>query len=107
MPIQNNLSTTFKRMCLNTIPFYSILFCPLCFHTVCVSLSATAKVQFNWRDALELDGQLTEEEVMIRDSFRDYCQDKLMPRILMANRHERKAAHGYLKPPSNNYLPLR
>lgn len=48
-------------------------------------------MQFNWRDALDLDGQLTEEEVMIRDSFRDYCQDKLMPRILMANRHERKA----------------
>lgn len=52
---------------------------------------ASAKVQFNWRDALNLEGQLTEEEVMIRDSFRDYCQDKLMPRILMANRHERKA----------------
>ncbi|KAJ8404156.1 hypothetical protein AAFF_G00339290 [Aldrovandia affinis] len=46
------------------------------------------KVQFNWRDALELEGQLTEEEVMIRDSFRTYCQEKLMPRILMANRHE-------------------
>nr|XP_029506949.1 glutaryl-CoA dehydrogenase, mitochondrial-like [Oncorhynchus nerka] len=48
------------------------------------------KVQFNWRDALELDGLLTEEEVMIRDSFRTYCQEKLMPRIIMANRHERK-----------------
>uniref|UniRef100_A0A674DDF6 Glutaryl-CoA dehydrogenase, mitochondrial n=1 Tax=Salmo trutta TaxID=8032 RepID=A0A674DDF6_SALTR len=45
-------------------------------------------VQFNWRDGLELEGQLTEEEIMIRDSFRDYCQDKLMPRILMANRNE-------------------
>ncbi len=49
-----------------------------------------AKVPFNWRDALDLEGQLTEEEIMIRDSFRDYCQEKLMPRILMANRHERK-----------------
>eukprot|EP00064_Thunnus_orientalis_P007958 superscaffoldBa00000916_g7980 len=46
------------------------------------------KVLFNWRDALDLEGQLTEEEIMIRDSFRDYCQEKLMPRILMANRHE-------------------
>lgn len=45
---------------------------------------------FNWRDALELEGQLTEEEIMIRDSFRDYCQEKLMPRVLLANRHERK-----------------
>lgn len=54
----------------------------------CVCLSA--KVPFNWRDALDLEGQLTEEEIMIRDSFRDYCQEKLMPRILMANRHERE-----------------
>ncbi|XP_016402985.1 glutaryl-CoA dehydrogenase, mitochondrial-like [Sinocyclocheilus rhinocerous] len=50
----------------------------------------TPKVQFNWRDALDLEGQLTEEEIMIRDSFRTYCQEKLMPRILMANRNERK-----------------
>lgn len=50
----------------------------------------SAKVLFNWRDALNLEGQLTEEETMIRDSFRDYCQEKLMPRILMANRHERE-----------------
>lgn len=47
-----------------------------------------AKVQFNWRDPLDLEGQLTEEEIMIRDSFRTYCQEKLMPRILMANRNE-------------------
>uniref|UniRef100_A0AAY4B4Z9 Glutaryl-CoA dehydrogenase, mitochondrial n=1 Tax=Denticeps clupeoides TaxID=299321 RepID=A0AAY4B4Z9_9TELE len=47
-----------------------------------------AKVQFNWQDALNLEGLLTEEEVMIRDSFRTYCQEKLMPRILMANRNE-------------------
>eukprot|EP00064_Thunnus_orientalis_P004828 superscaffoldBa00000453_g4841 len=46
------------------------------------------KVQFNWRDALDLEGQLTEEEIMIRDSFRTYCQEKLMPRITMANRNE-------------------
>ncbi|KAK6311857.1 hypothetical protein J4Q44_G00175210 [Coregonus suidteri] len=48
-----------------------------------------AKVQFNWRGWPGAgEGQLTEEEIMIRDSFRDYCQDKLMPRILMANRNE-------------------
>ncbi|XP_042361682.1 glutaryl-CoA dehydrogenase, mitochondrial-like [Plectropomus leopardus] len=50
--------------------------------------SKAPKVQFNWRDALDLEGQLTEEEIMIRDSFRTYCQEKLMPRILMANRNE-------------------
>lgn len=50
--------------------------------------SKAPKVQFNWLDALELESQLTEDEIMIRDSFRTYCQEKLMPRILMANRNE-------------------
>ncbi|XP_015248837.1 PREDICTED: glutaryl-CoA dehydrogenase, mitochondrial-like [Cyprinodon variegatus] len=47
-----------------------------------------AKVAFSWQDPLDLECQLTEEEIMIRDTFRNYCQEKLMPRILMANRHE-------------------
>ncbi|XP_028678380.1 glutaryl-CoA dehydrogenase a [Erpetoichthys calabaricus] len=47
-----------------------------------------SKVQFDWQDALCLESQLTEEETMIRDTFRTYCQDKLMPRILLANRNE-------------------
>lgn len=42
----------------------------------------------HWDDILLLDDQLTEEERMIRDAARDYCQEKLMPRILEANRHE-------------------
>ncbi|XP_063787339.1 glutaryl-CoA dehydrogenase, mitochondrial [Pseudophryne corroboree] len=50
--------------------------------------NAKSRVQFDWRDALCLDAQLTEDELMIRDSFRSYCQEKLMPRITMANRHE-------------------
>ncbi|XP_040270918.1 glutaryl-CoA dehydrogenase, mitochondrial [Bufo bufo] len=50
--------------------------------------SAKSRVQFDWRDAFCLDSQLTEEEIMIRDSFRSYCQERLMPRILMANRQE-------------------
>lgn len=52
------------------------------------SCPTLAKVQFNWRDALDLENLLTEEEIMIRDTFRTYCQEKLMPRILMANRNE-------------------
>ncbi|KAM4037408.1 glutaryl-CoA dehydrogenase [Anomaloglossus baeobatrachus] len=50
--------------------------------------SAKSRAQFDWRDALCLDSQLTEDEIMIRDSFRSYCQERLMPRILMANRQE-------------------
>jgi glutaryl-CoA dehydrogenase len=48
-----------------------------------------AKAEFDWQDPLLLDDQLNEEERLIRDSTRQYCQDKLMPRILEANRHER------------------
>jgi glutaryl-CoA dehydrogenase len=46
------------------------------------------KKQFQWNDPFLLDDQLTEEERMIRDAARDYCQDKLMSRVLEANRHE-------------------
>ena len=42
----------------------------------------------NWEDILKLDGQLTEEERMIRDNVREYCRKSLMPRILEANRNE-------------------
>ena len=43
---------------------------------------------FAWDDPLYLDDLLTEDERAIRDAARDYCQDKLFPRVLMANRHE-------------------
>ena len=44
--------------------------------------------RFAWDDALLLDDQLTDDERAIRDSAHDYCQEKLFPRILMANRNE-------------------
>ena len=43
---------------------------------------------FQWDDALRLDLLLTDEERMVRDSARAYCQEKLQPRVLMANRNE-------------------
>ncbi len=43
---------------------------------------------FAWDDALLLDDQLTEDERAIRDAARDYCQEKLFPRVLTAIRHE-------------------
>ncbi|AWB57357.1 acyl-CoA dehydrogenase [Colwellia sp. Arc7-D] len=43
---------------------------------------------FNWQDPMSIDSQLTEEERMIRDTAFDYCQEKLLPRVLEANRHE-------------------
>ena len=44
--------------------------------------------RFAWDDALLLDDQLTGDERAMRDAARAYCQDRLMPRVLMANRHE-------------------
>ena len=51
--------------------------------------AATGKLgPFQWDDALLLNDQLTEDERAIRDAAHAYCQEKLFPRILMANRHE-------------------
>jgi len=49
----------------------------------------TTKPAFQWEDPLLLEEQLTDEERMVRDTARAYCQEKLMPRVLEANRHER------------------
>lgn len=42
----------------------------------------------NWDDILLLNEQLSEDERMIRDMAHDFCQQELMPGILMANRNE-------------------
>jgi glutaryl-CoA dehydrogenase len=44
---------------------------------------------FDWSDALRLDSALTEDERAIRDAAHEFCQGKLFPRILEANRHGR------------------
>jgi len=43
---------------------------------------------FNWQDSMFLEGQLSGEEKLIRDTAHDYCQEHLAPRVLMANRNE-------------------
>lgn len=43
----------------------------------------------NWDDILLLDGQLSEDERIIRDSARAYCQEKLQPRVLESFRQEK------------------
>ncbi len=52
-------------------------------------MSANPFTPFQWDDALRLDSQLSEDERAIRDAARAYCQDKLFPRVLMANREEK------------------
>ena len=43
---------------------------------------------YKWDDPFRLDDQLSGEERLVRDTARNYAQDKLMPRILEANRNE-------------------
>ena len=51
-------------------------------------MSANPFKPFQWDDALRLDSQLSEDERAIRDAAHAYAQDKLFPRVLMANRNE-------------------
>jgi len=53
-----------------------------------VSPSMTDKPVFDFTDALNLESRLTDEEIMVKDTFRQYCQEKLFPRVLLGNRNE-------------------
>jgi len=46
------------------------------------------RVPFRWEDPFDLEAQISDEERLIRDTARDYCQSSLMPRVLMAARDE-------------------
>lgn len=50
--------------------------------------AAENSVSFNWEDPFLMDGQLTEEERMVRDSARAYCDQELMPRVTLEHRNE-------------------
>jgi glutaryl-CoA dehydrogenase len=53
-----------------------------------VPAKTAAWPKFDWEDPLGLDGQLHEEERLIRDSARAFCDEHLMPAVKLANRHE-------------------
>ncbi|MDP3137589.1 MAG: acyl-CoA dehydrogenase family protein, partial [Burkholderiaceae bacterium] len=71
----------------------------------------TTQPAFQWEDPLLLDDQLSDEERMVRDAAHSYCQEKLMPRVLEANRHEKfhreimneMGAMGFLGPTLTGY----
>ena len=50
---------------------------------------AEERAGFVWDDPLLLDEQLTADERMVRDTARDYAQERLFTRVLGANREER------------------
>src|SRR5690554_44854 len=49
----------------------------------------SASPSFHWDDPLLLESQLTDEERMVADAARAYCQERLAPRVLDAFRHEK------------------
>jgi glutaryl-CoA dehydrogenase len=51
--------------------------------------AAPPRAAFDWSDPLLLEGGLSEEERLVRDSAHAYCQEKLFARVIEANRHER------------------
>ncbi len=51
--------------------------------------AAPAWARFDWQDPLLLESQLTEEERMVRDTARAFCDEHLVPDVKAANRHER------------------
>ena len=69
------------------------------------------KPAFKWDDPLLLEDQLGEDERMVRDSARAFCQEKLMPRVTEAHRHEKPdrevfremGALGFLGPTIEGY----
>ncbi|CAH1111504.1 unnamed protein product [Psylliodes chrysocephalus] len=69
---KNGLETIFKSLNKRTI----------------LSRKASSLASFNWQDPLNLESLLTDEEKLVRDQFKSYCQEKLMPRVIEANRNE-------------------
>ena len=54
-----------------------------------VSPAKRSTAVFKWEDPFLLDELLTDEERMVKESAHQFCQERLMPRVLEANRHER------------------
>ena len=65
---------------------------------------ATAEARFDWKDPLGLHDQLIEDERLTSAAAHQFCQERLMPRVLEAHRHEHFdraimnefGAHGFL-----------
>src|SRR5262245_53205287 len=52
-------------------------------------IAASKRAEFNWEDPLDLEGELTPEERMVRDTARGFAQDKLFPGVIEAYREEK------------------
>ena len=48
----------------------------------------STKNTFSWEDPFHLSAQLSDDERQVQDAARVYCQEKLLPRVTEAFRHE-------------------
>jgi len=48
----------------------------------------TTPVSFDWKDPLNANSLLTEEEQAISETAESYCQERMLPRVLDAYRNE-------------------
>ncbi|MCM8579349.1 acyl-CoA dehydrogenase [Accumulibacter sp.] len=60
-------------------------------------MAKPSKAKFCWQDPLLLEAQLSEDERLLRDAARDYCQGILLPRVLESFRLERTDPSIYLE----------
>ena len=51
-----------------------------------------ARARFVWDDPFLLDEQLSEEERLVRDAAHEYCQERLMSRVLLSPQVLRRSA---------------
>ncbi|MFN9978140.1 MAG: acyl-CoA dehydrogenase family protein, partial [Phycisphaerae bacterium] len=58
-------------------------------HRDAPSPAKSARPAFVWEDPFLLDEELTQDERMIRDAARQYCQERLMPRVKAAFNEEK------------------
>ena len=52
-------------------------------------MKTNVKTKFDWQDPFFLMEQLSDDERAIADAAREFCQEKLQTRVLMAARHEK------------------
>ena len=71
---------------MDSIPIFWVIRTPI---SGAMNMSKSVKKPaFDWQDPLSVEAQLSEEERMVRDTAREYCQERLLPRVTEANRHE-------------------
>lgn len=71
-----------------TLQFKSSLCRVLKFKGIGSVRNASTSQKFDWKDPFLLENELNEDERIIRDQFRNYCQNHLMPRVKQAYRDE-------------------